>query len=92
MAYTVVNYRTKKELKEAVSFDDVPVFQPGPFGPDVSPGDVVIEGPHYPEPHRWYARVTVVLRTSFACGAVLVNGVPCWHSTRYVIPRGSKVR
>jgi hypothetical protein len=35
-------------------------YQPGPFG-DTAPreGRVVIEGPHYPEPHRWYAQVEI---------------------------------
>lgn len=35
------------------------VFQPGPFGPLVQDGRATIEGPHYPEPHRWYADVEV---------------------------------
>ncbi len=44
----------------------VTAFQPGPagLGPDVSSpnfsGDVLVEGPHYPAPHTWYARVTIV--------------------------------
>ena len=55
--YTVINYKTKKALKDAVkSGKRVEVFQPGPFGGNVpSNGKVCIEGPHYPEPHRWYA-------------------------------------
>lgn len=61
MAYTTINFRTKKALKEAVSRGDtITVYQPGPFGPDVRDGIVTIEGPHYPEPHRWYAEATVV--------------------------------
>jgi hypothetical protein len=60
MAYTVRNFRNKKQLKEAVARDEVPVFQPGPFGPKVSDGEATIEGPHFPEPHRWYARVAVI--------------------------------
>lgn len=60
MAYTVENYRTKKALKEAVaSGRPVAVYQPGPFGSDVRDGRATIEGPHYPEPHRFYAAVTV---------------------------------
>lgn len=60
MAYTTKNYRTKKALKEAVnSGDRVTVFQPngdlfGVTTPDN--GTVFLEGPHYPEPHRWYAK------------------------------------
>ena len=59
MAYTKVNYKTKKAFREAVQLDDVPVYQPGPFGPDVQDGRVCIEGPHFPQAHRWYADVPV---------------------------------
>ena len=59
MAYTEKNYKTKKELKEAVALQDVPVFQPGPFGPAVKDGTAYLEGPHYPEAHRWYANAPV---------------------------------
>jgi len=61
MAYTVENFKTKKALKEALaSGRTVEVYQPGPFGPDVRDGDfVALEGPHYPEPHRWYASAVV---------------------------------
>lgn len=59
MAYTTTNYRTKKAMKEAVAAGPVEVYQPGPFGPDVKDGRAYIEGPHYPEPHRWYAAVDV---------------------------------
>lgn len=58
--YTRTNFRTKKALKEAVKNGErVEVFQPGPFGPDVKDGEGVVEGPHFPEPHRWYAKVIV---------------------------------
>ena len=57
MAYTKFNYRTKKALLADVR-DGVEVrcFQPG-LGPDLSEytGSITLEGPHYPEPHRWYA-------------------------------------
>lgn len=60
MAYTVTNFRTKKALKEMVEAGrPVPVYQPGPFGPAVPDGEVTLEGPHFPEPHRWYARAKV---------------------------------
>lgn len=60
MTYTVTNFRTKKALKEALaSGQEIRVFQPGPFGSDVQDGKVYLEGPHYPEPHRWYASGTV---------------------------------
>jgi hypothetical protein len=60
--YTTFNYRTKKALRDAVATGrNVSVWQPGPFeGRQVTNGEVSVEGPHYPEPHRWYARVTLV--------------------------------
>lgn len=63
--YTSTNFRTKKALKEAVAAGQrVTVYQPGPFGGDPPrSGTVALEGPHYPEPHKWYAQ------------AVLENGV-----------------
>ena len=57
--YTSTNYRTKKSLKEAVANGNtVTVFQPGPF-PGKTDGNVALEGPHYPEAHRWYASAQV---------------------------------
>ena len=59
--YTNINFRTKKELKEAVAAGKkITVYQPGPFGGDEpTNGRVCVEGPHYPEPHRWYAECTL---------------------------------
>lgn len=60
MAYTVRNFKTKKELKEAVNdyFNKGPIkcYNPG-LGPDLSnwTGSVYLEGPHAPLPHKWYA-------------------------------------
>ncbi len=59
MAYTVPNFRTKKAFTLALAAGPVAVYQPGPFGPDVADGTTCLEGPHYPLPHRWYARVEV---------------------------------
>ena len=60
MAYTSTNFKTKKELKEAVASGKIiTVYQPGPFGPDVRDGTVFLEGPHYPQPHKWYAQAEV---------------------------------
>jgi hypothetical protein len=58
--YTRINYNTKKALKEAVkNGDKVKYFQPGPFGGnEPKDGTFCVEGPHYPEPHRWYAECT----------------------------------
>lgn len=59
--YVRPNYKTKKALKEAVAAGVVvAVFQPGMFcHGDVESGKFTVEGPHYPEPHRWYASVLV---------------------------------
>jgi hypothetical protein len=89
--YTEKNFRSKKELKEAVAaynaavainaqlpegiekmtigcvlaniqrrpVNPVRYFQPGPFGGnEPMNGTFGCEGPHYPEPHRWYATCT----------------------------------
>jgi hypothetical protein len=59
--YTTVNFKTKKALKEAVARGEkVTTFQPGGMFPPTVNGRAVIEGPHYPEPHRWYASVELV--------------------------------
>ena len=65
--YTNKNFKTKKELKQAVqSFNDgtgprVGYFQTGPFGgKEAQSGSFCVEGPHYPEPHRWYATCQAV--------------------------------
>ena len=57
--YTDINFKSKKALKEAVAAGKaVTVYQPNA---DItgfeakSNGTVCVEGPHYPEPHRWYA-------------------------------------
>lgn len=59
--YTVKNFRTKKALKEAVArMENIRIYQPGPFGGnEPKNGKVYLEGPHYPEAHRWYASATV---------------------------------
>jgi hypothetical protein len=64
--YTTTNFKTKKAVKDAVMLwatkggPEVTYYQPGPFGgnePDN--GTVFLEGPHFPEAHRWYAQATV---------------------------------
>lgn len=60
--YTSKNFKTKKALKEAITNGErITVYQPGPFGgSEPRDGTVFLEGPHYPEPHRWYAKGTLV--------------------------------
>lgn len=57
--YVSPNYKSKKQLKEAVlQGKKVSVYSPSPF-PCKQNGIEFIEGPHYPEPHKWYAQVIV---------------------------------
>lgn len=57
--YTTKNYKTKKELKEAVAKGDkVTLFAPG-LGSPPENGTCAVEGPHYSLPHKWYAEVTM---------------------------------
>jgi len=57
--YTETNFKTKKQLKEAVAAGrKIGVYSPGPF-PCPQNGQVALEGPHYPEPHKWYATATI---------------------------------
>ena len=61
--YVQPNLKTKRALREAVAAGrEVTVFQPGGFfqGPRTDGvRDVSVEGPHFPAPHTWYARVRV---------------------------------
>jgi hypothetical protein len=57
--YTTTNYKTKKALKEDVaSGKEVTYFQPG-LGETPTDGSISVEGPHYPQPHTWYASCKV---------------------------------
>lgn len=58
--YTVKNFKTKKALKEAVANGErVRLYNAGPIGEPKTNGTEYVEGPHYPQPHKWYATVTV---------------------------------
>lgn len=55
--YTDYDFKTKKALKEAVAKGDkVTLYSPG-LGAPKRDGQEVVEGPHYPKPHTWYAQV-----------------------------------
>ena len=55
--YAYGNPKTKKQLKKWVAAGrKVKVFAPGPFG-YTAHGTVIVEGPHAPKPHTWYASV-----------------------------------
>lgn len=55
--YVSPNFKTKKALKEALAAGQVvTVYQPNSMTDSGPPSGVVyLEGPHYPEPHKWYA-------------------------------------
>lgn len=60
MSYVYQNYASKKDFKAAVAagvvhrtYDPSGMFLPPRNGRDV------VEGPHYPKPHSWYANVEV---------------------------------
>jgi len=58
--YTTKNYATKKLLKADVEAGKpVRLFAPG-LGSPPENGRTTVSGPHYPQPHKWYAEVTVV--------------------------------
>jgi hypothetical protein len=66
--YTVKNFRTKKALKAAVDAGElVHVYQPGGMFATQRDGKICLEGPHFPEPHRWYAEAVVA-------DAIIVKG------------------
>lgn len=57
--YTSTNFKTKKALKDAVAAGKVvTLYAPG-IGNPKQDGEETVSGPHYPEPHRWYAQVTM---------------------------------
>lgn len=59
MAYTDVNFKTKSALKKALADGKkIMVYAPG-LGTIPRDGNVTLEGPHYPEPHKWYAQGTM---------------------------------
>ena len=59
--YTDPDFATKKALKDAVAVGKyITIFSPGPFAVSTTfNGDTSVDGPHYPKPHTWYARVRV---------------------------------
>ena len=60
MAYVEPNFPSEKALKEAVKAGKPVYVLPGFLGRDgQQDGEMSVEGPHYPKPHSWYARVVV---------------------------------
>jgi hypothetical protein len=58
MAYAAGNPKTKKQLREWLETRKVEIYSPGPF-PVKQNGVDFVEGPHYPAPHTWYAKVEI---------------------------------
>ncbi len=59
--YLSPNLKSKKAYKEAIaSGKTVMAFQPGIGSPPPKNGTVTFEGPHYPEPHRFYGKAEIV--------------------------------
>jgi hypothetical protein len=60
MAYVDPDFKTKAEFKEAVKAGDIlEPYNPSGLFPVSREGAITIEGPHYPKPHKWYARCEV---------------------------------
>ena len=61
MAYVNPNYKAKKDFILAVKAGVKHVtYSPSGMFPTNQDGLDIVEGPHYPKPHRWYAAVQVV--------------------------------
>lgn len=60
IAYVDPNYTTKKEFIAAIKAGKQhTTYNPSGMFPTTQNGNDVIEGPHYPKPHKWYASVVV---------------------------------
>ena len=58
--YVDPDFKSAKEFKAAVKAGkELRVYNPSGLFPPPQNGEKVIEGPHYPKPHRWYSRVIV---------------------------------
>lgn len=60
MSYVDPDYKTKKEFLAAIKAGvKHTTYNPSGMCSTPQNGRDVIEGPHYPKPHRWYAAVEV---------------------------------
>ena len=60
MSYVAPNYSSKKAFRAAIKAGvEHRPYNPSGMYPTPSNGPDVIEGPHYPKPHKWYASVMV---------------------------------
>jgi hypothetical protein len=60
MAYVDPNYKYKKEFITAVN-NGIEHYPYNPSGIFQTPqnGTTAIEGPHFPQPHKWYASAVI---------------------------------
>jgi hypothetical protein len=60
MSYIDPDYKSKKDFIAAVKAGEKhQTYNPSGMFPTPQNGSDVVEGPHYPKPHRWYAAVQV---------------------------------
>lgn len=60
MSYVNPDYKSKKDFVAAVKAGKAHhTYNPSGLFETPQSGSDVIEGPHYPKPHRWYAQVRV---------------------------------
>jgi hypothetical protein len=60
MSYVNPDYRSKKDFKAAIRAGvQHDTYNPSGMFPTPQNGSDVIEGPHYPRPQRWCAKVRV---------------------------------
>jgi hypothetical protein len=57
--YAERNFKTKKALKDAVANGKQITIYPAGLGAPKKDGVEAICGPWYPQPHTWYAEVTM---------------------------------
>lgn len=55
--YTETNFPTKKALRDAVASGAKVRLWASGLGQPRENGREYVEGPHYPQPHKWYAQV-----------------------------------
>ena len=56
--YTTINFKSKKDLKAALAAGKKITVQPNDtrFFPSPTDGHIYLEGPHYQQPHKWFAQ------------------------------------
>jgi hypothetical protein len=58
--YVNPDYKSKKDFKAAVESGKKHYpYNPSGMFPTPENGTGVVEGPHYPKPHKWYAQVEI---------------------------------